>query len=143
MSAKPILPAATLVLLRPGAAGPEVFMLQRSSKASFMANAYVFPGGMLESSDGDPRLLARVAVGHERRLRGTHRTHELEQSGILAARRRERIAFDVVLDRACTRSRTWRRSQFRRDTQHVVAADMPLVGARWTGLDLVAGLGGH
>lgn len=66
MSAKPILPAATLVLLRPGAAGPEVFMLQRSSKASFMANAYVFPGGMLESSDGDPRLLARVRGLSER-----------------------------------------------------------------------------
>jgi len=60
MTTVKLFPSATLVLLRPGPQGPEVFMLERSSKASFMAGAYVFPGGMLETADADPRLLARV-----------------------------------------------------------------------------------
>ncbi len=53
-------PAATLILLREGAAGPEVFLLQRSHRASFVAGAYVFPGGSLDAEDAAPRVLARV-----------------------------------------------------------------------------------
>lgn len=44
-------PAATLILLRDGTAGPEVFMLKRSPSAAFVANAYVFPGGGLDIAD--------------------------------------------------------------------------------------------
>ncbi len=44
-------PAATLILLRDGTAGPEVFMLKRSPSAAFVANAYVFPGGGLDAED--------------------------------------------------------------------------------------------
>ena len=44
-------PAATLILLRDGTDGPEVFMLKRSPSAAFVANAYVFPGGGLDQSD--------------------------------------------------------------------------------------------
>src|SRR2546425_1201988 len=40
-------PAATLILLRPGAAGPEVLMIQRTQNAAFLGGAYVFPGGAL------------------------------------------------------------------------------------------------
>jgi glyoxylase-like metal-dependent hydrolase (beta-lactamase superfamily II)/8-oxo-dGTP pyrophosphatase MutT (NUDIX family) len=53
-------PAATLILLREGAAGPEVFLLQRSHRASFVAGAYVFPGGSIDAEDAAPRVLARV-----------------------------------------------------------------------------------
>lgn len=53
-------PAATVVLLREAAAGPEVLMLQRTKGAAFLAGAYVFPGGALDSADGDARLLRRV-----------------------------------------------------------------------------------
>ena len=53
-------PAATLVLLRDSAAGPEVFMLQRSKNAAFVAGAFVFPGGALDESDGGERMRARV-----------------------------------------------------------------------------------
>ena len=45
-------PAATLILLRDGEAGPEIFMLKRSPSAAFVANAYVFPGGGLDAADG-------------------------------------------------------------------------------------------
>ncbi len=44
-------PAATLILLRDGQAGPEIFMLKRSPSAAFVANAYVFPGGGLDADD--------------------------------------------------------------------------------------------
>lgn len=52
-------PAATIILLRDSSAGPEVFMLQRSPSAAFVANAYVFPGGGLDEADHEAR--ARVS----------------------------------------------------------------------------------
>ncbi len=51
-------PAATLILLRDGSAGPEIFMLKRSPSAAFAANAYVFPGGGLDETDH--KALGRV-----------------------------------------------------------------------------------
>jgi glyoxylase-like metal-dependent hydrolase (beta-lactamase superfamily II)/8-oxo-dGTP pyrophosphatase MutT (NUDIX family) len=53
-------PAATLILLRDSAAGPEVLMLQRTQNAVFLGGAYVFPGGSLDTADADPRVLKRV-----------------------------------------------------------------------------------
>ena len=53
-------PAATLILLRDSAAGPEVFMQQRSQSAVFIAGAYVFPGGGLDAADGSERMRARL-----------------------------------------------------------------------------------
>lgn len=52
--------AATVVLVRDSASGPEVLLVQRNRKVAFMGGAYVFPGGRLEASDGDPALLSRV-----------------------------------------------------------------------------------
>ena len=45
-------PAATVVLLRAVPGGPEVLMVRRTRRASFMADAYVFPGGRVEAADG-------------------------------------------------------------------------------------------
>jgi glyoxylase-like metal-dependent hydrolase (beta-lactamase superfamily II)/8-oxo-dGTP pyrophosphatase MutT (NUDIX family) len=53
-------PAATLILLRDGASGPEVLMLQRTQNAVFLGGAYVFPGGSLDEADADPRILKRI-----------------------------------------------------------------------------------
>jgi 8-oxo-dGTP pyrophosphatase MutT (NUDIX family) len=53
-------PAATLILLRPGAGGPEVLMIQRTQSAAFLGGAYVFPGGALDAQDADPRILKRI-----------------------------------------------------------------------------------
>src|SRR5256885_9422893 len=52
--------AATLVLARDGAAGLEVFMLQRTAQAAFLGGAYVFPGGALDAADADPAVLAHI-----------------------------------------------------------------------------------
>jgi glyoxylase-like metal-dependent hydrolase (beta-lactamase superfamily II)/8-oxo-dGTP pyrophosphatase MutT (NUDIX family) len=53
-------PAATLILLRPGGAGPQVLMIQRVQNAAFLGGAYVFPGGALDSADAELRFLRRV-----------------------------------------------------------------------------------
>ena len=53
-------PAATLILMRDGASGPEVLMLQRTQNAVFLGGAYVFPGGSLDEADADPRILKRI-----------------------------------------------------------------------------------
>jgi glyoxylase-like metal-dependent hydrolase (beta-lactamase superfamily II)/8-oxo-dGTP pyrophosphatase MutT (NUDIX family) len=53
-------PAATIVLLRDAARGPEVFMLRRTLEAKFVAGAYVFPGGKVDTADGDARIARRV-----------------------------------------------------------------------------------
>ena len=47
----PLLPAATVLLLRDGAHGLEVLMTRRSMKASFAPGAYVFPGGGIDAAD--------------------------------------------------------------------------------------------
>ena len=52
--------AATIILLRAGHAGPEVFMLQRNQGSAFLPGAYVFPGGALDAADRDPRAARRV-----------------------------------------------------------------------------------
>jgi len=44
--------AATTLVLRDGAPGPEVLMVKRSPHASFMPGAYVFPGGAVDADDG-------------------------------------------------------------------------------------------
>jgi glyoxylase-like metal-dependent hydrolase (beta-lactamase superfamily II)/8-oxo-dGTP pyrophosphatase MutT (NUDIX family) len=53
-------PAATLILLRDAAQGPEVFMVERSHAADFVAGAYVFPGGAVDEADAHPDMQARV-----------------------------------------------------------------------------------
>ncbi len=53
-------PAATILLLRDNAAAPEVFMLQRTSKAAFLPGAFVFPGGALDADDASERAAQRV-----------------------------------------------------------------------------------
>jgi len=58
-------PAATVVLLRPGAGGPEVLLTRRPSTMAFAADMYVFPGGAVDPADDDPRLAARSVITPE------------------------------------------------------------------------------
>lgn len=52
----PVRPAATVMLVRDGEAGLEVFMLQRAGSAAFARNAYVFPGGRVDGTDHGPEF---------------------------------------------------------------------------------------
>ena len=62
---RPIRDAATVVLLRDGARGPEVLMVKRNRGAVFMADAHVFPGGKLDDSDGGDFIVAAAREAFE------------------------------------------------------------------------------
>lgn len=47
----PVRPAATVMLVRDGADGLEVFMMQRTLSAVFARGHYVFPGGKVDDAD--------------------------------------------------------------------------------------------
>ena len=57
--------ASTVILLRegPSSEGPEVFMVRRHGKASFMGGIWVFPGGKVDAADSDPTLLVLAPAG--------------------------------------------------------------------------------
>jgi len=54
-----IRPAATVILLRDGPGGLEVFMVKRHSQSDVLGGAYVFPGGKVDAADAliDPAQL--------------------------------------------------------------------------------------
>lgn len=55
------IPSATVLLLRDGPDGLEVFMLERHGLSDVLGGAYVFPGGKMDRGDADlVRLLDRA-----------------------------------------------------------------------------------
>jgi len=58
--------AATVLLLREGASGLEVFLVRRNTVVDFMAGAHVFPGGKVDAADSEPGLVARLTGERER-----------------------------------------------------------------------------
>lgn len=52
----PVRPAATVMLVRDGDDGLEVFMLQRTHGAAFARGQYVFPGGKVDDADHGERF---------------------------------------------------------------------------------------
>ncbi len=61
-SSQEIIPrdSATVVMLRNGAPGLEVFLMKRSSLSDTFGEAYVFPGGKLDDADGSTTALAAL-----------------------------------------------------------------------------------
>jgi 8-oxo-dGTP pyrophosphatase MutT (NUDIX family) len=57
--------AATVILLRGGAASLEVLLVQRTSKARFMGGVWVFPGGAVDAAEGDGDVAHRAAAIRE------------------------------------------------------------------------------
>jgi 8-oxo-dGTP pyrophosphatase MutT (NUDIX family) len=88
--AVPVLPAATILLLRDDPAF-EVLMVKRHHQIDFAAGALVFPGGKTHAGDADPRWEARTlgwggALPHKRPLRIAAIREAYEEAGILLAR---------------------------------------------------------
>ena len=54
--AVPVRDAATVMLVRDGPEGMEVFMLRRNLSSAFVAGAYVFPGGAVDDDDRHTNL---------------------------------------------------------------------------------------
>jgi 8-oxo-dGTP pyrophosphatase MutT (NUDIX family) len=91
-------PAATVVVLRDGPAGPEVFMVRRHEDTAFMGGAHVFPGGRVDAADGDADTTWCDGIDHAvGQLSGLPRAEALayhvaaarelfEEAGVLLAR---------------------------------------------------------
>ncbi|HEX5149655.1 MAG TPA: hypothetical protein VFW02_11275, partial [Candidatus Limnocylindrales bacterium] len=56
------IPAATVVLVRPGKAGPEVLLTRRPASMTFAPDMHVFPGGRVDPGDADQALFARSVL---------------------------------------------------------------------------------
>ena len=56
MTDVPIKPASTVIVLRDFPTAPKILMGQRGSKAVFMPNKYVFPGGRVDAGDHEIEL---------------------------------------------------------------------------------------
>jgi 8-oxo-dGTP pyrophosphatase MutT (NUDIX family) len=52
--------AASVVMLRDGSKGLEVFLVRRHGASAVLGGAHVFPGGKLDEADAAPALLARL-----------------------------------------------------------------------------------
>lgn len=88
--AEPI-PAATILLVRDGASGLEVFMVKRHHQIDFATGALVFPGGKATKADFDPELGRHMdgagAWSSEMRALAAAAIREaFEEAGILLAR---------------------------------------------------------
>lgn len=93
MTDPPIRPAATVVLLRDGADGLEVWLQQRASTLAFAAGMHAFPGGRVDDDEDASRVVHDVR--HEASVWGdwdaaTTRAHAAaavretwEESGVL------------------------------------------------------------
>ena len=102
MTIPPLAPASTVALIRPAAAGLEVFMVKRHTAVAVMAGAYVFPGGQLALADGAGDIAAlsdglgglrdrmEAVLDDEARAFHVAAVRELyEEAGILLARNRD------------------------------------------------------
>ena len=125
------IPSASLLLVRDGRAGLEVFLQQRHPAASAFAGALVFPGGKLEPVDHNPALLRHcrgVAM-----LDPEERAHRLaairetyEESGLLLVEPTQLEAVPVAESRDAAGLAAWCRRTGAR-----LALDRLLPFAHW------------
>lgn len=88
-------PSATILLVRDGRDGLEMFMVQRHHQIDFATGAMVFPGGKLEPGDRDPALRERAPAAAglsdgSLALRAAAIRETFEEARVLLARRRGR-----------------------------------------------------
>ena len=86
-----LIPAATIMLVRDGADGQEVFMVVRHHQIDFASGALVFPGGKLDAGDRDPAIRARcdcegVLGDDELAIQVAAIREAFEECGVLLAR---------------------------------------------------------
>jgi 8-oxo-dGTP pyrophosphatase MutT (NUDIX family) len=84
-------PAATIMLIRDGNSGIEVFMVRRHHGIEFAAGALVFPGGKTSSEDFDPELWQLVDgasqwTPHMQAIGVAAIREAFEEAGVLLAR---------------------------------------------------------
>ena len=105
-------PAATIVLLRDSADGPEALLMRRDRSSGFVPGAWVFPGGRVDSADSGPALYERIrGLSGRQEPDGAFWTAALrelfEETGVLLARDQDGgWAADAGSDRRLARLRS-------------------------------------
>jgi 8-oxo-dGTP pyrophosphatase MutT (NUDIX family) len=148
LTTPPIAPtrdAATIVLIRNGAVGIEVFMLVRHTDLDFASGAMVFPGGGVDPHDRVPEIRAYLPAGmddvddDELALRVAAIREAYEECGVLLVRPKGNNALlDAQRLRAIDERYAEARSQHRLDLGQVLreenlelAADLLIPLAHW------------
>lgn len=85
----PIRDAATVVLVRESETGPRVLMGQRGSRAVFMPNKFVFPGGAVDPEDHTRDLAYQIPEEARRLL--SWESHSCSVEGLINAALRELV----------------------------------------------------
>ncbi len=89
-SPAPPIPSGTVLLLRDGNAGLEVFMVVRHHQIDFASGALVFPGGKADPQDFDDNLLPYLTGAHTdpamRAIQVSTIREAFEECGVLLAR---------------------------------------------------------
>ncbi len=114
---RPAVPAATVLLLRDGTAGIEVFMLQRHIDSDFVGGAFVFPGGKVDAADLEmPEGTVTGGAHDDSSYRVAAIRETFEECGVLLARLQGQPigvtelsspAFVEARNRLITRSAPW------------------------------------
>ncbi len=145
MSDKPIapaVPAATILLVRDGEDGIEVFMVVRHHQIDFASGALVFPGGKTDEHDFDDALLEYVqGAADDRDMRAMQISairEAFEECGVLLART---VGEDDLVSAARVSELEHYREKlnagdvalldFLRDEQLVLACDLLTHFAQW------------
>lgn len=113
-------PSATVILLRGGGDRLELLLVQRTHAARFMAGHWVFPGGAVDSADGEGQRGLRAAALREL----------AEEAGVVLAPEAELVPF--------ARWITPEQSPIRYDTWFYLAAAPADADPRVDGLEIVA-----
>ncbi|MCU0309842.1 MAG: NUDIX domain-containing protein [Acidimicrobiales bacterium] len=105
----PVRDAATVMILRDGAAGLEVFMLRRNLNSDFVGGAYVFPGGGVDDADrhadldavcqgrSDASASAQLGIERGGLAYWVAAVREcFEEAGLLLARPQGQVGGDVI-----------------------------------------------
>jgi 8-oxo-dGTP pyrophosphatase MutT (NUDIX family) len=87
----PARPAATVIILREGPGGIEVFMVERHREIEFASGALVFPGGKVDAEDSDAGWAERATEAPpapDRALYVAAGRETFEEAGLMLARHR-------------------------------------------------------
>ena len=95
MTDDPPIPAATLIVMRPGASGPpDILVVERGAAMAFAGGAIVFPGGRIDAADAH---LARALGNADDAAKVTAIRETVEESAVLAGVRSASGAVDPAL----------------------------------------------
>jgi 8-oxo-dGTP pyrophosphatase MutT (NUDIX family) len=116
-------PAATVMLLRGGASGLEVLLVQRNPASRFMGGAWVFPGGAVDRHEGEGQDALRAAAVRELQ----------EEAGIAIDGPHELVPFSRWITPAEVKIRfdTWFFLAFAPDGQEPRIDGSEIVDCRW------------